>query len=182
MWQQKDGNLVRRIVSRHIAWLAFGCSLTLLLLANFATYTIDHHFACRGLPFVYERSHAVFHVFWCGHDDFFRPLVLAVDIAIAFVVSGLIGLFVSRFRRIRRTPRAMFLLAILLFAAADVYFIYFSDPRTPSAVTEFNYRHFYAPYFYYVMLGPSVVLTISGLIWSLVSARRRRSEPLAVAQ
>lgn len=164
---------------KYIPWLVFACSLTLLLLANFVTYSIQGY-DCRGLPFVYERSRTWLDFLGLGLNDFFRPIVLAIDMAIAIVISALVGLLASRFNRIQRGPRTVFMLAVLAYATANVLFIYY-EPSTPSAVSDFNYQHFFAPYSYYVMLVPSVVLTISGLVWSLLTARMRRSELAAAA-
>ena len=177
----QGGKWVRRILMKYIPWLAFGCSLVLLLSANSATYALEF-FNCRGLPLVYEKgiSGKVLTLF--AVPPVFRPLALDIDILVAFVVSSLVGLFVSRFGTTQRVPRIIFVLAILLFAAANVVFIFIWSG--PKGIVGPSYRviNDWAPYYYCLMLAPSLVLTMSGLVWLLVSARRRRPQPSSVTQ
>ena len=166
---------------KYIPWLAFGCSLALLLLASSTAYRMEF-WVCRGLPFVYEMKISRHVYTLLAVPGVFRPLALAADITVAVLIAGFIGLFVSRFGRMQQGTRLMFLLAILLFAAAEVTFLFvWSGPK---GMTGSSYRliNDWAPYYFYLTLVPSVALTVSGLVWSLVSERRRRSQPLPVTQ
>jgi hypothetical protein len=174
--------VARRTLMKDMSWLVFGCSLALLLSASSVAYAMDGFWVCRGLPFVYEMKVSSHIWTLLAVPPVFRPLALASDMAVAFVVSGLIGLFVSRFGKMQRVPRIMFLLAVLLFGAANVIFIFIwsgpmdMPPHSPGLLND------WASYYYCLMLVPSLALTISGLTWSLVSARRRRPQPSSVTQ
>jgi hypothetical protein len=140
MSNSTGGKTLRRILTKCMPWLVFGCSLTLLLLANSATYRTDIFFDCRGLPLTYEGSTSLISILG-GPEDFFRPLALVADIVVAIVVSGLIGLFVSRFGSMRLGPMGMFLLAISLFAAANVVFFYYEQWTPGDSIYGSNRWH-----------------------------------------